>query len=60
MIVGGDSSELVKNDEIWVISADEGDKEINLKENIWLGFGVQMRSYCKKLSIWRNVIQGEG
>ena len=57
MMVGGDISELLEDDEISVVSNDEGDEEINPNENIWPRYGVQAQRYYRKLSMWKNVIQ---
>jgi len=42
MRVGGDSSELLKDDEMSVTLEDEGDEEVKPKENIWLRFCAQV------------------
>ena len=55
--VGGDTSEVVEDDDISIIS-DDG--EVNPNGNVCLRSSVHAQSYCRKLSIWKNVIQGEG
>jgi len=57
MTVGGDTSEVMEYDEISVVSDDGGDEEINPNGNVWLRSGVQVQSYYRKLSIWKNVIR---
>jgi len=35
MTVEGDASEVVEDNDIWVVSDDRGDKEVNPNENVW-------------------------
>jgi len=58
MIVGGDRREVGEDDEVSVVLDDGGDDEINRNENVWPTSGVQVQSYYRKLSIWKNVIGG--
>jgi len=41
MMVGGDTSEVVEDDDISVVSNDGGDKEVNPTGNVWPRSGVQ-------------------
>jgi len=54
MTIGGDTSEVVEDDDISVVSDDGGDEEVNPNRNVWARIGVHAQSYYRKLSICKH------
>ena len=55
MTIGGDTSEVVEDDNILVVSDNRGNEEVNSNGNMWPKFGVQVQSYYRNLSICKRM-----